>query len=384
MCVIVHRPAQVSFDFEKMKVACQKNADGFGLMFSDRGKLEIIREFDPGKNDPEKVLRYMEDAKDHDLFLHLRLRSVGDKGLDNCHPFVIYEDGDTKFALMHNGTMGTFDRRDGKTDSETFGREMILPLILRFQTENGLPLLNDPLFREFAQRLVPNTSRIALMDNEGNSLILNKKEGAEVDGCWASNEYSFRNYAAASSSYYEGYRGAGSSRWNKDTRGWETWDNKTQKWVPEKEASGSVVPLKSGGTEKSTVPFVQGTNRSDTSAASTTPGGQTSKEGAKKSTSVEPTPERTGGIKVVNPLAIDNEARPTFKELAQLESLSDISFWTAQDFKELIEDFPAEAIILFLDLVERIWGEGGDEPDDDDGPDGVDTKDPACYSVVEG
>lgn len=198
MCVIINREANIEIPFDKIRSACHVNPHGFGLMFAEDGKLNIIREFSDKGNDPEKVARLLEDYKAHRLSLHLRYQTVGDKSLDNCHPYIVatQEQDQVDLAFMHNGTLSEFKRQDSTmSDSYHFGQELIRPLFERFAAfDSPETVLWDPLFHAILSKYCGGLSVFNLMDSEGNILVINEERGKKFDGWWASNDYSFNSF----------------------------------------------------------------------------------------------------------------------------------------------------------------------------------------------
>lgn len=344
MCVIIHRPAKVDFDYDKLKIACLKNADGFGVAFSDRGKLEIIREYQKGSNDPERVAKIMEDAKEHELFVHLRMKSVGDLGPDNVHPFVFYEDEDRTYALMHNGTMNEYDRRDGRTDSYHFGQEILKPFIEHWYTEDG-NVLGDKDFQRMIAKITPGSNKIAIFDNHGRSFIVNRKAGEEMEGCWISNSYSFQDYSKSTYTYTKG-------------------------------GASSIVPFaktvsKDSGAKDSqekkpaTTHGHAALNTTAPVSTTTTSSGNVDKSVATFQGTVHP-------ISSIKPIE-----RKRFIDLAGLDDILELSDLSQFDLLMLVNEYPHETVNLILDLLNDLRYATEEPSDDDDDYD-------AEYSVVEG
>lgn len=196
MCVIIHKPANVLPSFSSISSACDVNPAGWGLMTADRGKLEIIKEFNPDGNNPDEVYRALENVRNMEAFLHLRYVTAGDENLANCHPFPVLTqaENDVDIALMHNGTLYAFDYGDDMSDTFHFASDLVAPLLKRFIQFTGEDaVLSDHMTEAVLKEFIGSTSVVALFDGYGGSLIINQKNGIEIDGCWASNGYSFKN-----------------------------------------------------------------------------------------------------------------------------------------------------------------------------------------------
>lgn len=319
MCVIIHRPAGHSLPFNKLATACEKNAHGMGVAIFDRGRLEIRKIFSEKGNDPEILAKILEDAIDQEVFVHLRLKSIGDKNPENVHPFIVHKDGDRTFALMHNGTMNQFDRKNGKTDSETFGMEIFKPLVSNWKSDN--PLL-DPDFQRIVSIAVGNDwNKIALLDSNGSHFIINKGKGSTFPGnpdVWVSNDHSFESF------FREGV------------------------WTPKGTVQEKTTPLK-------TTPPTAGPSETPTGQSITVPGGQS--QGAQsKALAV-----------VVHPTKIKKEVRPSFLQGTTLKSLEELRFLTEDDVNELIETYPEHAALLILDLLDEVtFGDEGEFDEDEE------------------
>lgn len=195
MCVIIAREPKTDIDFEKIVSACVVNPDGWGYCIPDRGKLEIRHFFDKDGNDPEQVARLLEEAKDHNVFLHLRFRTAGNTGARFSHPFPVLTQRKhgQQIQLMHNGTLRDFDRNDSDyPDTFHFAGEVVAPLLERVQKHAGkTKVLYDPFVEQILKKYVGSSSIITLIDSYGNHLTINKDNGNQFDGWWASNKYSF-------------------------------------------------------------------------------------------------------------------------------------------------------------------------------------------------
>lgn len=141
MCVIIHLPAKVSMDFEKLKNACYNNWHSYGLVTRIGDKLDIRRVVpDKGEIDPQEVMGCLEDDIEYERFLHLRHNTAGATNIENCHPFDIYYSKGRQVVFMHNGTFNEYvskmvvntkvvDDPDGPSDTKNFVDEVIIPTL---------------------------------------------------------------------------------------------------------------------------------------------------------------------------------------------------------------------------------------------------------------
>lgn len=303
MCVIINRDPNVEIEYGMIESACKVNPHGFGLMFAEDGKLNIIKEFKDEGNDPERIARLLEDHKDYTISLHLRYQTVGERSLLNCHPFVTCIKGEDDFdlAFMHNGTLSDFKRSDTKmADSYHFNEEIVRPLALRVAAfDTPETVLWDPFLQEVLKKYSGVGSVFSLMDGEGNVLVINEDRGKKFEGWWASNDYSFNRYHREpvkrddkSGWYYNG------KYYNRDY----TYPPKNDP-LPSKEET-KLLPV----NIVKQVPEVE-----------------------------PPTP------------------RQSFVEVAQISDLTEVARLTEEDIEELIEIYPEYAKLLIQDLVLALY-----------------------------
>jgi hypothetical protein len=197
MCVIIDRMPKVDIPFDKLEIACDINKHGFGLAFVDRGHLEIIRSTKQ-PNDPSEVQKHLEKLKNHRVFLHLRHATVGAVSEENQHPFVAMTGRKNKplLGFMHNGTLFSYEPKDktqGSSDTKQFNEMLVRPLALRCRKVVGdKKVLVDPFFQWIISKDLGYTqSVLVFFDAFGNVIRYNEDKGANFEGWWASNSYSF-------------------------------------------------------------------------------------------------------------------------------------------------------------------------------------------------
>lgn len=125
MCVIIAKKKKgKSPDIETFERAMDANPHGFSIALKT-------------PNEPWRVFKTMEQdemiefiksegvlRKNSQWVFHARIKTHGEASLRNCH---CWRDKKTDTIFAHNGTLGvTAD--DGKTDSETFYRHMLVPI----------------------------------------------------------------------------------------------------------------------------------------------------------------------------------------------------------------------------------------------------------------
>lgn len=113
-----------------------KHPNGWGILCSQNGKREILRE-SVRAVDSKKLPKVLEDlGKQNNLLAHIRLATVGSTRVENCHPFSGVDASGRQWNLIHNGTIYSsrtlakyIDLQTGDTDSE----RVFLNLLERLQ-----------------------------------------------------------------------------------------------------------------------------------------------------------------------------------------------------------------------------------------------------------
>ena len=198
MCVIIYKPKNVIITDDLIQNACAKNEDGFGFAIVENGRLKIVKEYREEGTDAEKVLAVMREHDDKDMMVHLRIKTIGDKNLENCHPFMVMskDEGDPwDIYFSHNGTLSEYGK-DDVSDSRMLAEEYWRPLFKMFvKAEPEKNPLKNELIQHIIEKMCGSGSRFCFLDNEGHAYIANieggKMFGEGEEKWWASNAYSF-------------------------------------------------------------------------------------------------------------------------------------------------------------------------------------------------
>jgi hypothetical protein len=369
MCVIIAKKLGETVPYDMLDSACVFNSDGFGILTYDRGKIEAYKEFTKDGNDPEKIAKLLEDCKNVQTYLHLRLRSSGNKGLDSCHPFKLATKKDDGFDLylMHNGTMHDYDKgNDDLPDSYHFGMEVAQPVYeMFFKTydednfDNGSPLTDD-LFQKLIQSTVPSYNKILLLDDTGTEFIANKKTGVEFPWGWASNNTYFRDVRRHSFRPAGRYWDASAGRFV-DTPPFqeESLYPSNNVGYPTDEYLSTRSSASKGRTTATTVnPDTRSKSEQEQALEKTT--SQVSDSHGKASNGVS-VPRVPAVVPFNDPLPsnlsrrlqIPNmNNRPQFSELhPTVKILSDLFSWEYDDFYQLVTTFPDKSVALIMDML---------------------------------
>lgn len=339
MCVIMVKKAGVEIPYNLLESACIVNPHGFGVAIADRGQLYIEKMYREEGNSPEPIAKALEELKEHQIYLHLRYKTSGNLGEANCHPFEVLnmkEDG-MQMILFHNGTLFEYKDDNDKTKSDThcFVEQFVTPLYRRiFQTCNEEEMLNDPLAAVIMEKFVGLSSKVLLVDNYGNDLIINKTKGKEFDWGWASNDYSFNrtHREPTTSSFWNARSQYNNTTYYKDgTRTY--WDAKKNKYITE--------VIDTPPKKEYTKPVI---------TPDTPPTFPPVKEENKQ---WYPAPK----------------ARATLEEMEYIDKIEEVCYLSEDDFSFLIKHYPEMATALFLDMqyyIHEVWEEYGTKDEDEE------------------
>lgn len=195
MCVIIDKNPGTTLPQDKLELACNINNDGFGIAFVEKGRLRIRHNTD--KNDPKVLQKELNKLTNKRVFLHLRHATVGAVNAANAHPIRLLakETDGIDVGMMHNGTLYSWKPEGTDTvtsDTLKFANEFAGPLAARFVVRDSKFLLHDHFYRQLITKEAGTTNVLVFFDNLGNCMIINRDNGRQFDGWWASNTYSFQ------------------------------------------------------------------------------------------------------------------------------------------------------------------------------------------------
>lgn len=356
MCVIIHRLANVIIPPEKIAAACTVNADGFGLAIADRGRIELIKELNPQGNDPERILKLLEEAKDLPLLLHLRFKTVGDINEANCHPFVVstHADDGTDIVMCHNGTMSQFNITGTSfSDSYMFNEMILKPMIERSLCSPDVDVdtvLQDEFIQLVLNEFVPSSSIVSLMDGNGATLHIHETNGFEHEGWWSSNNYSFNvTHRVKSAPTFSGY----SSGVYGDGHGWPSqWelDDADQGLAKPSTAGADAYQAMQHGNYKPTLPTNFPVNYETTDADRND--GRKEEFAKIKDTMSQ---LKTHACPSNSMLRLATANRTTFVGMAGINNLKETCRLEREDIAELVHFYPEASIVLIQDLLLELY-----------------------------
>lgn len=187
MCLIVHKPAGVAWPLDVLRSAARKNPDGIGWMYHDGQQMRVGRYVNPNRKAyKHKLLETAAALADHEVLLHLRQATHGDVTKANCHPFKVI-DG---LYMMHNGVLYDEDPQGAESDTGSFIRTKLRPLL---QRDRGL--IYTGALMGLLESAVSSFNRLVFMDAEGWVGYVNHAEGVMYNDCWLSNTYAWGHTA---------------------------------------------------------------------------------------------------------------------------------------------------------------------------------------------
>lgn len=177
MCLLIHKPKNAELPEHLLDSAAEFNPHGFGFMgFADNGQLVIRRRSVTSK----AVLHRLYDAfREQECVIHLRYGTSGVVDCENTHPLRI-----TKSIYMaHNGTVNLDRHSEQRSDTWHLVNDYLRPVLARRPQ-----LLHDRFFHELVSTWCGPHNKFVFMDGDsGQTVIINREKGFEIDGLWLSN-----------------------------------------------------------------------------------------------------------------------------------------------------------------------------------------------------
>lgn len=160
------------------------NSDGVGAMYvTSKRKLRTPKVLPRTLGECIAFIRQLPDD-DRNLALHFRMKTHGHIDLTNCHPYDVIPG---QIALMHNGILSQGNKADPtKSDTWHYIKDVVRPMLAEapkmFLNQAWLNLIEED---------ISTSNRFAIMDSEGDLVILNRETGIEHAGLWFSNTYAW-------------------------------------------------------------------------------------------------------------------------------------------------------------------------------------------------
>lgn len=157
MCIIIAKKKGVKFpSIENVKESCKRNPDGFSMCWAEEGKIKTFRSMSSKVFlDKYKSLTKKVSYEDTALVIHARIKTHGSVGIKNTHCFL---DKDINLCFSHNGILRGIENRGDMTDSETFFRDIFVPIYKIGGWKKA----------ELAIKAIIGTSKFAFVDENGD------------------------------------------------------------------------------------------------------------------------------------------------------------------------------------------------------------------------
>lgn len=182
MCLIIFKPKGKKISKKRLEYARVANPDGWGLLWNKDNKLFSCIGLEG--NFDERFWPVFQNLINHNLFIHFRTASSGQKKLSDCHPYFV----NGNLAFMQNGNFFEYSDwfkggvyNDKKTDIQRFNE-----LVLRKMSEFFLDNKSDA-YNALSNYCSNNFSKMAFMDNRDKIMLIGEEKGEWENGIWYSN-----------------------------------------------------------------------------------------------------------------------------------------------------------------------------------------------------
>lgn len=172
MCLAIVKKAGATVDESYLKNGFDRNGDGAGFAFIKDGKIEVVKGLMKWEEFMDSYTAAAAAHPDSPFLIHFRVGTSGVKGPANTHPFVGKE-----CAVIHNGVMFHTGYTAEKSDTRT-----LIEAAADRLTKARLVANKDAL-----ERHVGVANKLCFLFPDGDTLILNEKQGEWHDNVWYSN-----------------------------------------------------------------------------------------------------------------------------------------------------------------------------------------------------
>lgn len=181
MCIIALKPEGVILPDYTLKTMWDGNPHGAGFMYSENGKLVIIK----GLMTFEDFLgAYLEAGVERKMVMHFRIRTSGTNGPEMTHPFMVV----SGLGMVHNGIITKMETTAEKSDTAVFAE------LLASEYVNPAEAVKNRFHREMIGAYIGAYNKLVFMDSDGNTTIVNESSGTWDGPVWYSNG-GFRSYS---------------------------------------------------------------------------------------------------------------------------------------------------------------------------------------------
>lgn len=220
MCLAIVSPAGKIVPKEHLENGFAGNSDGAGFAVATPDRKLIIKKGFFKFDEFHKAYLPYENLP---CLIHFRIGTSGKKDAANCHPWRITED----VALIHNGILPM--KVDGDlSDTGIFSRHLMTPHFQHMPKE----WWKSQSFRWLFEEAIGFSNKIAIMDNEGEVVILNETHGEWDNGVWYSNSgYKWKRGLVCYSGRHDDYDGfPRGTRFSRDSHSGSALGSDHQRW----------------------------------------------------------------------------------------------------------------------------------------------------------
>jgi len=175
MCLAIYKPKDANVPDEHFVNGFHNHPDGAGIAWAADGKLHVAKGF----FNLEELKTQYEKVKQFPCLIHFRKATHGKIDKTNCHPF-LFNDG--KLALIHNGVLSIKCPIDGLSDTAHYVKLVLEPMVKRNKVA-----INDGALQYLLATSI-GTDKMAIMDGDGNTYVINEDKGKWEGGVWYSNQ----------------------------------------------------------------------------------------------------------------------------------------------------------------------------------------------------
>jgi hypothetical protein len=183
MCILIHHPANTTFSYEQLLDFYSKNPDGFGAIVKRGDSVEVIKSIG---NMQEIEDLYNDQVAGNEAIIHFRMKTHGAIDIANCHPYEVVPG----IWMAHNGILSTGNKEDPKmSDTWHYIQNFLKPML-----QENPNLIFNPGFQDLIANHIGYSNKFAFMNQDGDSVIINKSSGVVHDDVWYSNTYAWTPY----------------------------------------------------------------------------------------------------------------------------------------------------------------------------------------------
>ena len=173
MCLAIFKPAGKSIPVEHLENAAIANPDGAGIAFATGDQIIIEKGFFDGAI---TLAEKLADIEHLPATIHLRWATQGTVDDTNCHPFAVGRG----WSMIHNGIIKNMPYDELYSDTFIYSERM------RQRIQSNAAWLNRAKSIGKMEREI-GASKLVFLNANGESVIVNEKDGHWLDGCWYSN-----------------------------------------------------------------------------------------------------------------------------------------------------------------------------------------------------